>query len=53
MAVVPESFHIPSWSATKDYTKPAGRMREDGFVYGSGGKFVAKSGEVYFDPRYS
>jgi len=40
----------------KDYTDPAQRgrrVREDGYIYGSGGRFMSKSGEVHYDPRYS
>ena len=29
------------------------RVREDGFVEGSGGTFIAKNGEIYYDPRFS
>lgn len=38
----------------KDYTQASrGRVRADGYIAGSGGHFVSKSGERYFDPRYS
>ena len=38
----------------KDYTQASrGRVRADGYIEGSGGHFVSKSGERYFDPRYS
>ena len=38
----------------KDFTQPdRGRVRADGYVEGSGGRFIARSGESYFDPRYS
>jgi phage terminase large subunit-like protein len=58
LAVVPESFHIPSWSYTVTTAEKArgagmGRIRENGFIEGSGGKFLSKSGEIYYDPRYS
>jgi hypothetical protein len=38
----------------KDYTQASrGRVRADGYIESSGGHFVSKSGERYFDPRYS
>jgi hypothetical protein len=37
----------------KDFTQSSQRVRDDGHIYGSGGRFMSKSGEVHYDPRYS
>jgi hypothetical protein len=37
----------------KDFTQSSQRVREDGYIYGSGGRFMSKSGEIHYDPRYS
>lgn len=29
------------------------RVRDDAYIYGSGGRFMSRSGEVHYDPRYS
>jgi hypothetical protein len=36
----------------KDFTQSSQRVRDDGYIYGSGGRFMSKSGEVHYDPRY-
>src|SRR4029077_17203078 len=36
----------------KNFTQPdRDRVRADGYVKGSGGRFIARSGESYLDPR--
>lgn len=37
----------------KDFTQSSQRVRDGGYIYGSGGRFMSKSGEVHYDPRYS
>jgi phage terminase large subunit-like protein len=59
IAVVGESFHIPAWRVTTTTAEKAraagfhGKVRADGFIEGSGGKFLGKNGEIHYDPRYS
>lgn len=51
--------HLKAWSHNTTAAEKAraagfgGRVREDGYITGSGGKFVTKTGEIYTDPRYS
>ena len=49
--------HLPAWSyttTTSEKARAIGNVRpSDGFVPGSGGKFISRQGEPYFDPRYS
>jgi hypothetical protein len=37
----------------KDFTQSSQRVRDDAYIYGSGGRFMSRSGEVHYDPRYS
>jgi len=39
----------------RNYTDPARNrlVREDGYIEGSQGRFMSKSGEIYYDPRFS
>jgi phage terminase large subunit-like protein len=58
LAVKPESWgHLESWSHTRTTSETAqgiaGARAGDGFIPGSGGRFVSKSGEIHYDPRYS
>jgi phage terminase large subunit-like protein len=58
LAIKPESWGHLSWNHTTNTAEKAqafyhGQARPDGFILGSGGKFVSRSGESYFDPRYS
>ena len=52
--------HLPPWSHTsttsekaRAFNQRAAASRADGFVPNSGGKFISRQGEAYFDPRYS
>jgi hypothetical protein len=58
LAVKPESWgHLESWSHTRTTSETAqgiaGARAGDGFIPSSGGRFMSKSGEIHYDPRYS
>jgi phage terminase large subunit-like protein len=53
-----EDFHL-TWpqnintaDRARQFSYPNG-VREDGFIRGSGGKFITNSGELLYDPRFS